>query len=160
MKIALREAKEALKSGNFPVGAVLVIDDEIVDTSYNTMNKENDFFSHAEINLLKKHSDKIREAYFKKKNVEIYSTLEPCLMCYSSIILHRINTIYIACSDPHGGFSLNDIKLNKWYGKHKPQIFKNILMKESLDLIIKYLESREEPSLKKMLKLFQTIEPK
>lgn len=156
--MALEEANKALIKGNFPVGAILVIDDKVVAKSQNCINEKDDFFSHAEIRLLKENSQAIKKSYFYNAKIELYCTLEPCLMCYGAILLHRIQTIYISCPDPHGGFSLNNIELKHWYKNKQPILKKGILGNKSLSLILKYLNTRQEESFKKMMILYQSIE--
>lgn len=63
MKIAIEEARKSLSEGDFPVGAVLVIDDELVGKDRNSIHSNKDWTSHAEIKLLLKYSSLIKNEY-------------------------------------------------------------------------------------------------
>ncbi len=60
MNIAIEEAKHSLKEGDFPVGAVLTIDDKMIDKSGNSIHSNKDWVSHAEMKLLLKYSSMIK----------------------------------------------------------------------------------------------------
>jgi tRNA(adenine34) deaminase len=164
MKKALVEAKKALEKGNYPIGAVLVIDDEIIDLGGNNIHAGGSWISHAENSLLIKHSDKIRTALLpnildktkKKAKVELFTTLEPCLMCLGSAIIHRISRIIYACKDPHGGaINLEPKDMKDWYKEIWPEIKSGVCEDEAMSLMITYLNNQEENDwIKKLKKLY------
>lgn len=163
MQIALKEAKKSFERGDYPVGAVLVIDGVVVGKEGNSMGSKGDWVSHAENNLIKKCSPIIKEKYLpwigknKKAHVqiELFTTLEPCLMCLGSSILHRISRIVFASPDPHGGATkINPIILPEWYNQKWPKIQGGLLKDEALDLLIKFMKNQKEDYWKDTLKLF------
>ncbi len=144
MSIALDSAKKALKSGNYPVGAVLVINDKLIGISSNTNFDSKSFIAHAEISLLFKYSSDIKK--FIEHNpdsiITLYTTLEPCLMCLGSIIINRVNRLVIANNDSHGRCLHLKSNLNKWYVDNYPQVDIGILNKESKDLLDIYKKNQ------------------
>src|SRR3989344_3216536 len=101
MEIAIKEAEISLDEGNFPVGAVLVVDDKLIGKDRNSIYSNKNWTSHAEMKLLSKYSSLIKE-HVKNKNsvVTLYMSLEPCLMCFGASVLNRISRIVYACPDP------------------------------------------------------------
>jgi tRNA(Arg) A34 adenosine deaminase TadA len=156
MQAAIIEAGAALQDGNYPIGAVLVIDGEIVDRSRNSICSENNWHGHAESNLIIKNSQLIKKKIKTGSDAQIYTTLEPCLMCLGTIVLHRISKIIYACADPHGGsIDLNPELLAVWYKDHWPKFEQGPFKYESLDLMIKFLT--DKPSDKEVLGLFKDL---
>ena len=74
MAQALEQAKLSSLDGNFPVGAVLVIDGEVIDKSRNLISTKADWISHAEMNLINKHSALIKQARNAGGECIIYTT--------------------------------------------------------------------------------------
>jgi len=104
MDIALQEAEKALAAGEFPVGCVLVYEGAVVATG----GRENsgpggNEFDHAEIVAMRHLLDKKPGIDFG--DVVVYSTLEPCLMCFSTLILNGFRTIVYGYEDVMGGGS-------------------------------------------------------
>lgn len=166
MRIALNEAKKTLKKGNFPVGAILVLDGKIIGKSGNVLNSSKDWISHAESSLIKKKSSLIKKKYLplirnhshKFPKIELYTTLEPCLMCLGTAIINRISKIIYLCPDPHGGATkIKPANLSKWYKQKWPEIKEGAYRKESKDLLIEYIERQKEDYWKETLNLFKKI---
>lgn len=96
MLLALKEAKKSLKSGDVPVGAIIVENNKIIAKAHNIKEKKSDVTKHAEIVAISK-------ACKKKKNWHLtecvmYVTLEPCMMCWSAINQSRIKKVFYALS--------------------------------------------------------------
>ncbi len=92
MKIALNEAKKAFNKEELPIGAVLVIDDQIIK-GHNTKHKSNRVINHAEIIVIDK-ANKFKNNW-RLLNSTMYVTLEPCPMCASAIVQSRIKRLVI-----------------------------------------------------------------
>lgn len=93
MEIAIKEAKNAYKNNDVPVGAVIVKNGEILAKSYNLKYMTNNLFNHAEILAIKEACDKTND--WRLNDCEMYVTLEPCPMCAGAILQSRIKKIYI-----------------------------------------------------------------
>ncbi len=110
MKLAIERAHEGIRKGQTPFGACIVKDRNVLVTAYNTVWKDMDITAHAEINA-------IREACRKLKDVSlsgctIYTTCEPCSMCFSACHWARIKRIvYGASIEDSKKFGFNEIML-------------------------------------------------
>lgn len=102
--ITLREAIVATREGNFGVGAVLVHrDGEIIQRGHNRVLKP--FFRsdmHAEMNVMTNFEERYRGAETRKEFI-LYSSLEPCPMCFTRMLVSGIGKIYYASPDKDGG---------------------------------------------------------
>lgn len=100
---ALALARQALSDGEFPVGCVIAAGDTIVARGYRTGTStgQGNEIDHAEINAIRQlnrsHPD------LDRSTLAIYSTMEPCLMCFSAILLSGITRIVYAYEDVMGG---------------------------------------------------------
>ncbi len=104
MEIAISEAKKARKSGEVPVGAVIVKNDKVIAKAHNLVEKKRNCLLHAELVAIKKASKKLKN--WRLLDCTMYVTLEPCKMCKSAISLSRISKV-IYSSD-----SNNKIKID------------------------------------------------
>ena len=146
MKLALEEARKAFKKGNVPIGAVLVENNKLIDKAGNSQFNEDNWASHAEAKLIKENSSIIRKKVKKESSkLTLYTTLEPCLMCFGIIILHRISRIVYGCPDPFSGAThINPNNMSAWYNRHWPKIEGGLFKKESYDLMIEYMKNKED----------------
>ena len=78
MEEALMEAKKALEKGEVPIGAIVVLGEDIIGRGYNQPITKNDPTAHAEIMALRDASINLEN--YRLKDTLVYSTLEPCLM--------------------------------------------------------------------------------
>jgi guanine deaminase len=93
MKKALDEAFKGMRSGEGgPFGAAIVKDGEIIAIGHNEVLKTNDPTAHAEIVAIRKATKKLGR--FDLSDCEIYSTCEPCPMCYSAIHWAKMKKLY------------------------------------------------------------------
>lgn len=138
MRIAILEAKKAHIKANFPVGAVLLINNEIIDKSHNQNKELGTLYSHAENSLLIKYSAKIKKAALRKERIELFSTLEPCLYCFGGLIQHNVNRVVFSVSDPVVGSCSLLPHLSEWYQKKNIAFEKNILTEEYLPILHEY----------------------
>jgi len=97
MIAAIKEAARGvrLRHGG-PFGAVIVKNNKIISTSHNLVIKNNDPTAHAEINAIRK-ACKVLNAYHLTDCI-LYTTCEPCPMCYSAILWAHIKHIYYGCT--------------------------------------------------------------
>ncbi len=143
MTIALDEARKSYERNDFPVGAVLVIDGILVGKGNNTQFTRQDWYSHAESQLIGKHASEIKKASKQLKSIHLYTTLEPCLMCLGTSVMNRISRIIYACPDPFGGVCGMKPPTD-WYEKKWPSIEHGILKDKSYNYLISYMISRKD----------------
>ena len=139
MEKALGQAKKALSSGEFPVGCVMVYRDKIIATGSRTgtSGTSTNEIDHAEIIALRRLAD--FKGVLNKKEITLFCTLEPCLMCYCALVLSNIGKIVYAYEDVMGGCTRSDLtKLAPLYRNSKISIIPNILRAKSLNLFRQY----------------------
>jgi len=137
MEAALVQAKKAYDQGQFPVGCVIVQDEKIIATGSRAGTAgEGAFFSeidHAEIRALK--SLEFYDGEFRPRDAVLFCTMEPCLMCFSAVILAGIKTIVYAYEDAMGGGTNVDLRsLTPLYQESGVRVVPHVLRQKSLDL--------------------------
>ena len=142
MHRALEHASRALNNDEFPVGCVIVHNEQIVchGQRANSQGQEANELDHAEISALKlllsEHPN------IPPEEVTVYATLEPCLMCYSTMLLNGIRRIVYAYEDAMGGgTNLNLSTLNPLYQQMEVEITPHICRAESLELFRKFFSN-------------------
>lgn len=101
MQEALKEAKTAFSEGEIPVGAVIVLNGEIVSRTHNMCEKNNNPTQHAEILAIDEALKKLGTKNLK--GTELYVTLEPCAMCIGACALSKISRVYFGAYDTKSG---------------------------------------------------------
>ncbi len=97
-EIAIEEAKNGIDSDEGgPFGAVIVKDGEVIASAHNEVIKTNDPTAHAEILAIRRASEKLSR--FDLSDCTIYSTCEPCPMCFSAIHWAKIKNLHYGCDN-------------------------------------------------------------
>ncbi len=149
MQKALEEAEQALDAGDFPVGCVIVYDNSILVTGarrHGGKTKQNEL-DHAEMLALR------RLVSLKKKlqreRLMLFSTLEPCLMCYAATILNGIRNIVYAYEDVMGGGTNVELtQLNPFYREMQTTVVSHVLRDKSLMLFKRFFSDPTNDYLK------------
>jgi len=134
MDKTLEIAKASLKFNEVPVGALIVKDESIISSAYNTKVKSNNPLGHAEINAIHEAVNNTGNLYLN--GLTMYVTLEPCIMCAGAILLARISRLVIGCLDEKTGAfgSLYDFSEDKRLN-HKIEVLRNIREEECSRLL-------------------------
>ncbi|CUT18049.1 putative tRNA-specific adenosine deaminase [Candidatus Ichthyocystis hellenicum] len=101
MEEALVLASEAARTGEVPVGAVVVSNNEIIGRGYNRVITNSDPTAHAEIVALRDAAVKISN--YRLPGTTLYVTLEPCCMCSGAIFHARVSLVVYGTTDPKTG---------------------------------------------------------
>ena len=134
MREALVQAKKALKKGEVPIGAVVVLGGEIIGRGYNQPITTKDPTAHAEIIALKEASNRLDN--YRLNEAIIYTTLEPCLMCAGALVHARIKKIIFAAQDTKSGVVVNNGGLiQSEFLNHKVSFEGGILEKQASKLL-------------------------
>jgi len=154
-------ARETFTNDNYPVGAVLAVDNEIIDSAGNEINKQKSFVKHAENTLIIKNGKELAEAFEQNKRISLYSTLEPCIQCLGACVTNHVNRILFIEKDPNGGAcNLKHDNIGIWYREVWPEIIHVPFTDEPRQLMIKFFhEEIRRGNTKwpqKMLKLLDT----
>ncbi len=159
MHLALGEAEVALRTNNYPVGAVLVADGKLIGKEHNHKEVRLDRISHAETLLFIEHSSALKRMKNEEHAViELFTTFEPCLMCLGVAVIHNVDRIVVACNDPRGDISqIEPRKIGDWYQKHWPTIEYGLLKEESHDILFNYFKKRGDAESKEVAELFERM---
>jgi len=153
MAEALQYARQSFDLGNFPVGALLVIDDKVISGAGNDARVTSNRSSHAEHRVIDMNGPLIKAS---KGTIKIYTTLEPCMMCYGHMMMNRVDELFYACPDPYGG-ATNIIWDVPFHHKRKPKITADILREESLDLLLRYMDKQTKPGWKRLSEYYKDL---
>ncbi len=100
MKSALKCAGKALKEGEVPIGAVVVLDGKVISRGHNRRTKRQIATAHAEIEAIEKACKKLGS--WRIPECELYVTLEPCPMCMGAVLNSRIKKVYFGAPEDKG----------------------------------------------------------
>jgi len=152
MSRALEEAHQALSMGEFPVGCVMVYENRVLVTGarrHSTPDNRNEL-DHAEMLALRRLVDIDKD--IDREKITLFSTLEPCLMCYGALLLNGIRQIVYAYEDVMGGgTNLNLKRLNPFYRDMNITVIPHILRQESLKLLKEFFADPPNDYLKESL---------
>ncbi len=131
MRKALLEAQSAFVKGEVPIGAVIVINDQIIARAHNLTETLTDVTAHAEMQCFTAASDFLGGKYLK--GCTLYVTLEPCQMCAGASYWTQIDRIVFGAFDPKRGFQHYNTYLHP-----KTKVTCGILEKECGALITRF----------------------
>jgi tRNA(adenine34) deaminase len=161
MREALAEARLALAEGDFPVGCVMVAGGKIVARGRRQNSGEGcrNEIDHAEVLTLRRLIAEQPEVDLA--TVTVYSTLEPCLMCYATMLLSGVRSFVWAYEDVMGGgANLPLYMLNTLYAQMRVHLVDRVLREESLRLFQQFFQTGTywQDSLLARYTLAQTVE--
>ena len=140
MALALKEAKKAYAIGEVPVGVVLVKDGKVIAKAYNTKETKQNPINHAEILAIQKAAKKLES--WRLEDVDMYVTLEPCMMCAGAIIQARIKNVYIGAIDQKTGAIVSKAKVfDEYIVNHKVNYEVGILEDECSKILKDFFKS-------------------
>ncbi len=141
MQRAFKLAKNAEAHDEVPVGAVIVLDDQIIGEGWNQPISSDDPTAHAEIMALRDAGMKIGN--YRLPNATIYVTLEPCTMCAGAIIHARLAKLVYAVDDPKTGAcgSVFNLLQNEELN-HRVEIVKGVMEEECRSLIQSFFKEK------------------
>ena len=101
MKEAFKEAEYALDKDEVPVGAVVVLKDQIIGRGHNLTQQFKDVTAHAEIQAISAAAEFLDAKYLI--DCTLYVTLEPCVMCAGALYWSQISKVIFAATDEKRG---------------------------------------------------------
>lgn len=143
MQQVLALAEEGLAQGELPIAAIVVLDGKIISQSTTKEKQEGRLLVHAELLALQM-ADKLRPFPGKRRNMQLYTNLEPCLMCLGAAMSSFVGEILYALESPGDGA----VSLIQQWERDKlafpayqlPKIQGGICRDQSLQLFERYLE--------------------
>lgn len=101
MGLALQEAQKAYDLGEVPIGAVVVVDNEVVARAHNMREAWNDATAHAEMIAIQQACRILNR--WRLTGATLYVTIEPCPMCAGAIVMSRLTRLVYGSSDYKAG---------------------------------------------------------
>ena len=141
MGLALAEARLALDHGDVPVGAVALVNGEVVASDHNRREELGDPTAHAELLVLRAAAAAV--GGWRLGDVTLVVTLEPCSMCAGALVAARVGRLVFGAADPRGGacgslYNLcSDPRLN-----HDVPITHGVRVAESSELLSAFFAAR------------------
>lgn len=146
---AIEEAKKAGQMDEVPIGAVIVLDGEIIARAHNLRETKQSSIAHAEVLAIDQACLKL--GTWRLEDATLYVTLEPCPMCAGAIMLSRVKKVVYGARDPKGGCAgtfmniLQDERFN-----HQSEVIKGVLESECGALLSDFFRDlRKKKKLKK-----------
>jgi tRNA(adenine34) deaminase len=115
MKVALAQARRAASFGDVPVGAVVVVGDQLIASGHNRREMDRDPTAHAEVVALRQAASQLGTWHVEGT---LYVTQEPCPMCAGAIVNARVRRLVFGCLNPKAGAVMSlfqiptDVRLN------------------------------------------------
>jgi len=131
MRRALQEAELAFEKNEVPIGAVIVVNDQIIARAHNLTELLNDVTAHAEMQAFTAASDFLGGKYLK--DCTLYVTLEPCQMCAGASYWAQLGKIVFGAKDEQRGFIHYNTQLHP-----KTTVVSGILEDECSELIKRF----------------------
>ncbi len=141
MRRALELARHAEESGEVPVGAVVVLNDEVIGEGWNQPIVSHDPTAHAEMVAMRAAAARMKN--YRLTGATLYVTLEPCAMCAGAMVHARIARVVYGAADPKTGAAgsvfnlLESTALN-----HRAQVTGGVLADECGEILRRFFESR------------------
>jgi tRNA(adenine34) deaminase len=134
MRLALTQAAEAMKLGEVPVGAVAVLNGEIIGTGFNRKESDQDPTAHAEMIAMRRAAERLNN--WRLVGVTLYCTLEPCPMCAGAMIQARLSRLVYGARDTRFGAdgTIIDV-LGQPAFNHRVEVMSGVLADEAGELL-------------------------
>jgi len=141
MELAINESLKAFSKNEVPVGAVLVSDENLlISKAHNEVISKCDPTGHAEINAIRIGCKKTNN--YRLPGSTLYVTLEPCLMCISSIAEARIKKVVFGAYERSGNTCINDKKLLSYSAsRNSLKIYGGVLEKRCAEVLKKFFRN-------------------
>jgi tRNA(adenine34) deaminase len=146
MELALAEARMAAEAGEVPVGALVIINGEIIGRAGNRNLRDHDPTAHAEILALRQAAQHLGN--HRLTGCTLYATIEPCAMCAGAVIHARIARLVYGAKDPKAGAAgsilevINHPRLN-----HKMEVVSGVLGDRCSEILQDFFRRRREQTL-------------
>jgi tRNA(adenine34) deaminase len=141
MDLALAAAETAGKSGEVPIGCVIVRNGEVVASAGNRTLTDCDPTAHAEILALRAAARTIGTE--RLTGCDLYVTLEPCTMCAAAISFARIRRLYYGAGDPKGGAVDSGVRFFAAPTcHHRPEVYPSVGESQAATLLRDFFKAR------------------
>jgi len=141
MRLALREAEQALAEDEVPIGAVVVHHQRVIASAHNQREQLRDPTAHAEMIAVTQAAASLGS--WRLEDCTLYVTLEPCTMCAGAIVLARIPRVVYGTADPKAGAVhslyqlLSDPRLN-----HRAEVVAGVSAAPCAELLSRFFQDK------------------
>lgn len=126
MEVAFREAEKAYGKGEIPVGAIVVLNNQVIGRGHNQREALNDPTAHAEVLAITAAANHMED--WRLTDATLYVTLEPCPMCAGAILNARIPRVVFGADDlDHGACGGATQLCSGKFLNHKVEVMGGIL---------------------------------
>ena len=143
MELALVEARRAAAEGEVPVGAIVVLGEEVVGRGRNGPIGASDPTAHAEVVALRDAGQRVGN--YRLGGATLYVTVEPCLMCAGACLQARIARLVFGARDPKAGAvvsRLRALEVPAW--NHRLRVAEGVGAKDAQELLQAFFRQRRE----------------
>lgn len=137
MKKALQEAEMAFDKGEIPIGAVIVVNNQVIARSHNLTEMLHDVTAHAEMQSITAAANFLGGKYLK--DCTIYVTVEPCQMCAGALYWSQISKLVFGARDEQRGYLTMGTKLHP-----KTTVVQGVMANEASDLMLRFFALRRK----------------
>ena len=134
MKHAFNRAIDAFDADEVPVGAVIILGEEIIGSAHNEVERTGDPTAHAEILAISQAANHVED--WRLNDCTLYVTKEPCPMCAGAMIMGRMGRVVYAVDDPKMGYLGGVLDLNTTpTNNHRIEVGKGVLADECREIL-------------------------
>lgn len=142
MRLALQLAQQAADVGEVPVGAVVVLENEVIGEGFNSPITLHDPSAHAEIQAIRAAAARLQN--YRLSGCQLYVTIEPCAMCFGAMIHARVAQLIYGAPEPRAGAVHSALQLadeNKVFN-HKVDAVGGVLAEPCANLMRGFFKQR------------------
>lgn len=141
MSLALDEARKAHEAGEVPVGAIVLLDGEVIGAGFNQPISAHDPTAHAEIVALR--AAAARVGNYRLTGATLYVTVEPCLMCVGAMVHARIGLVVFGAAEPKAGAVMSMTRAHELPNlNHRLQALGGVLEAECREVMQGFFKTR------------------
>ena len=143
MRTVIEAARIAEDNGDIPIGAVIVLENNIIAKAYNQREQLADPTAHAEIIALTQAAAALENWHLN--GCTMYVTLEPCPMCAGALVLSRMDRLVYGCDDPKSGAcgSLYNIVADERLN-HRLEVTSGVLAEQCREQLQNFFQQRRD----------------
>jgi tRNA(adenine34) deaminase len=141
MSLALDEARRAAVGGEVPVGALLVVEGDVLATGFNQPIGRCDPTAHAEIVALRAAARALDN--YRLTGSTLYVTVEPCLMCVGAMVHARVGTLVFGAAEPKAGAVVSTMRAHEHAAlNHRLAVVEGVLEDDCRAIIQEFFKLR------------------
>ncbi len=137
------DAQRAYDEGEVPVGAIVVLHDQVIAKSHNQVELLKDATAHAEILAITQASAALGD--WRLQEATLYVTKEPCAMCAGAMVNTKLGKVIFGAADPRSGAAGSALNVTGFKGMlHQVEVVGGVLGDECLELLQDFFRERRQ----------------